>query len=170
VSLFVFKAAVHWLFGLSVNVSYQLGINMYPPQIFYLTASTLIVALLATYMSIRRPAGPQPATYGHLQTLSDLIDDWHHCMYWGHKENGIRGYYPAYAGTSSNFKSVRQIDFSQEYGGEPRRGSSMERRSYQSLSSSMWAQQTRQPEVGWWDRLWTGVSWGWYEPAGTHDR
>ena len=171
VSLFIFKAAVHWLFGLSVNVSYQLGINMYPPQIFYLTASTLIVALLATYMSIRRPAGPQPAAYGHLQTLSDLIDDWHHCMYWGHKRNGKPGYYPAYAGTSSDSKSVRQIDFGQEYGGELRQqSSSMERRSYQSLSSSIWAQHTKQPEVGWWDRLWTGVSLGWYEPAGTHDR
>jgi hypothetical protein len=170
VSLFVFKAAVHWLFGLSVNVSYLLGINMYPPQIFYLTASILVVALLATYMSIRRPAGPQPAAYGHLQTLSDLIDDWHHCMHWGHKENGIPGYYPAYAGTSSNSKSVRAIDFNQEYGGEPRRHSNMERRSNQSLSSSMWARQTRQPEVGWWDRFWTGASLGWYEPAGTHDR
>jgi hypothetical protein len=168
VSLFVFKAAVHWLFGLSVNVSYFLGINMYPSQIFYLTASALVVALLATYWSIRRPAGPQPAAYGHLQTLSDLIDDWHHCMYWGQKAAGVPGYTPAYAGTSSDSTRVRDIDMAMEYGGELGRqsatGSGMGRRSYQSLQASAWAQKTRSPKVGWWARLWTGLSLGWYEP------
>jgi hypothetical protein len=163
VSLFVFKAAMHWLFGLSVNVSFVLGINMYPLQIFYLTASTLIAALLATYWSIRRPAGPQPVAYGHLQTLSDLIDDWHHCMYWGQKEAGVPGYAPAYAGTSSDSTRVRDIDMSMEYGGEPKQQSGMARRSYQSLQASAWAQKAR-PKANWWARLRTGLSLGWYEP------
>lgn len=193
ISLFIFKAAVHWLFGLSMNVSYQLGINMYPPQIFYLTSSTLIVALLATYMSIRRPAGPQPAAYGHLQTLSDLIDEWHHCMHWGHKGNANRRSHPpkpAYAGTSSDSTVVGPIDFNQRYGGgeETLRGSmgrpsysslgssqsgggpSMGRTSYNSLYSSQWERDRRQPHVGWWDRLWIGASFGWYEPASQRDR
>jgi hypothetical protein len=187
VSLFIFKAAVHWLFGLSVNVSYKLGINMYPPQIFYLTASTLVVALLATYMSIRRPPGPQPAAYGHLQTLSDLIDEWHHCMHWGHKESGNRRSSPpkpAYAGTSSDTSRVSNIDFSQRYG-ELTGRYSMERPSLNSLNSSQAGarsmgrtsysslisnQSGRQLHVGWWDRLWTGATLGWYEPAGTEDR
>lgn len=97
ITLFLFKAAVHWLFGLSINNDFMLGVNMYPPQIFYFTAFALMVALFATYVSLRGPRGPLPATFGHLQTMADLIDDWDDRMFWGHKENG----YPNYAGTSA---------------------------------------------------------------------
>jgi hypothetical protein len=97
IMLFGFKAAVHWLFGLSINNDFMLGVNMYPPQIFYFTAFTLMVAIFATYVSLRRPQGPLPATFGHLQTMADLIDNWDDRMFWGHKENG----YPNYAGTSA---------------------------------------------------------------------
>ena len=41
--------------------------------------------------------GPLPATFGHLQTMADLIDDWDDRMFWGHKEDGM----PNYAGTSA---------------------------------------------------------------------
>lgn len=98
VTLFFFKAAVHWLFGLSINNDYMLGVNMYPPQIFYFTAFALMVAIFATYVSLRRPTGPLPATFGHLQTMADLIDDWNDRMFWGHKEDGN----PNYAGTSKD--------------------------------------------------------------------
>jgi hypothetical protein len=96
ITLFAFKAAVHWLFGLSINNDFKLGVNMYPPQIFYFTGFALMVAIFATYVSLRRPDGPLPATFGHLQTMADLIDDWDDRMFWGHKENG----FPNYAGTS----------------------------------------------------------------------
>ena len=97
IMLFGFKAAVHWLFGLSINNDFMLGVNMYPPQIFYFTAFALMVAIFATYVSLRRPVGPLPATFGHLQTMADLIDDPEDRMFWGHKEDG----YPNYAGTSA---------------------------------------------------------------------
>jgi hypothetical protein len=97
ITLFAFKAAVHWLFGLSINNDFKLGVNMYPPQIFYFTAFAFMVAIFATYVSLRRPAGMLPATFGHLQTMADLIDEWEDRMFWGHKDNG----YPNYAGTSA---------------------------------------------------------------------
>jgi hypothetical protein len=100
ITLFVFKAAVHWLFGLSINNDFILGVNMYPPQIFYFTAFALMVAIFATYVSLRRPLGPLPATFGHLQTMADLIDDWEDRMFWGHKQDGYAGL-PNSAGTSA---------------------------------------------------------------------
>lgn len=45
-------------------------------------------ALLAHFgsrLANDRPKGPQPATYGHIQTLADLIDDWSETIYWGDK-------------------------------------------------------------------------------------
>lgn len=122
-ALLASKAIVHWLFGLSVNVSYILGINMYPPQIFYLAASIFAVALLATYWATQRPMGPQPAAYGHLQTLCNLIDEFDYLMFWGQKEAGISSIshtVPAYAGTASKQKLVSDIVPNMEYGGRRR--------------------------------------------------
>jgi hypothetical protein len=97
-TLQAFKAVIHWMFGLCINVGYLIGVNMYPPQIFYLAGAMLIVSLFATYVCTIRPKGPLPATFGHLQTIADLIDDFQPRMYWGHKESGI----VCYAGTSAD--------------------------------------------------------------------
>jgi hypothetical protein len=114
ITLFAFKAAVHWLFGLSINNDFILGVNMYPPQIFYFTGFALMVAIFATYVSLRRPLGPLPATFGHLQTMADLIDDWDDRMFWGHKQNGYGGA-PNYAGTSARRLEMPRLD--EYYGG-----------------------------------------------------
>lgn len=109
ITLFFFKAAVHWLFGLSINNDFILGVNMYPPQIFYFTGFALMVAIFATYVSLRRPLGPLPATFGHLQTMADLIDDWEDRMFWGHKQDGYSGL-PSYAGTSARRLEMPRMD------------------------------------------------------------
>ena len=75
VILLISKAACHWLFGLAINVSWGLGVNMYPPQICYFTGFLFAVAIFATYVSFRRPTGYLPATYGHLQTMADIVDE-----------------------------------------------------------------------------------------------
>jgi hypothetical protein len=49
------------------------------------------------YMGSSRPKGFQPAAYGHVQTLTDLIDNWSKNMYWGHKSWGED--WVAHAGT-----------------------------------------------------------------------
>ena len=52
-----------------------------------------IFAALFTYAARRRPFGPQPASYGHIQTLVNLIDEYpgplpsERVLYWGHKNS-----------------------------------------------------------------------------------
>lgn len=43
-----------------------------------------------TFLATRQPKGPQPATYGHIQTLANLIDKWPvtTTMWWGEKKVG----------------------------------------------------------------------------------
>ncbi|KAK5656283.1 hypothetical protein OQA88_5047 [Cercophora sp. LCS_1] len=101
--LFALKAAVHWVFGLAINLQYSLGVNMYPPQVLYLACFTLVALLLGLHLSLRRPRGHLPVSYGHLQTIADIIDEWadSNCMFWGEKDPGDDTA-PGFTGTSTN--------------------------------------------------------------------
>ncbi|KAG2352666.1 hypothetical protein BDR07DRAFT_1564439 [Suillus spraguei] len=95
--LFVTKPFLHWMFGLSFNISRlvvdgQLGsleVIMLTAQIWNLCIALFIFACFFTFVALRRPRGPQPAAYGHVQTLANLVDEWSPVMWWGHKEDGI---------------------------------------------------------------------------------
>ncbi|KAG1739831.1 uncharacterized protein EDB91DRAFT_369145 [Suillus paluster] len=99
--IFAVKPILHWMFGLALgfdgwttNASYgstvvEFGISMYSTQIWNLCIALFIFAIFFTLVALRRPRGPQPATYGHLQTLANLVDEWSPVMWWGHKEDGI---------------------------------------------------------------------------------
>ncbi len=119
VTLFCFKAALHWMFGLAINVSYQVGINMYPPQIVYFSGLCLIVALFVAFLAFRHRRGYLPSTFGHIQTISDLVDEWADsgCMFWGHKADGLYPGDPSYAGTSTKYLHPPYPD--RLYGGVP---------------------------------------------------
>ncbi|KAG1726700.1 uncharacterized protein EDB91DRAFT_1263533 [Suillus paluster] len=109
--LFVLKPVLHWMFGLSfifgpmwvgggnntVFIGFAIQMNTY--QIFNLCIAQLIFASVFTLLALCRPRGPQPATYGHLQTLANLVDEWSPVMWWGHKEDGIPY---CHAGTSGH--------------------------------------------------------------------
>lgn len=59
------------------------------PQTFYLGIGALILAIFVPTCAFWKPKGPQPAAFGHLQTLADLIDTWPQAgekMFWGQKE------------------------------------------------------------------------------------
>jgi hypothetical protein len=58
-------------------------------QIWNLCIALFIFASFFTLIARFRPRGPQPAAYGHLQTLANLVDEWSPVMWWGHKEDGI---------------------------------------------------------------------------------
>jgi hypothetical protein len=58
-------------------------------QIWNLCFALFMFACLFTFVALRRPRGPQPAAYGHVQTLANLVDEWSPVMWWGHKEDGI---------------------------------------------------------------------------------
>lgn len=129
--LFVSKSFFHWYFGQAVIPSYdtiQIGGNVYATgepytrfgvvQWMYLTVLLAIFAAIFTYLNTRKPRSPQPSTYGHLQTLADLIDEWHPTMYWGDKSvDGIH-----HAGTSST--RLPELDMEQLYSGGPAKSQS----------------------------------------------
>ncbi|KAG1780393.1 hypothetical protein EV702DRAFT_777012 [Suillus placidus] len=114
--LFFAKPLLHWMFGLSFsfdNMAYNESVpkvmiyisitqvRIYRPssaattpsltlaQIRNLCIALVIFACFFTFVALRRPRGPQPAAYGHLQTLANLVDEWSLVMWWGHKEDGI---------------------------------------------------------------------------------
>ena len=87
--LFLLKPAIHWLYGLAISIYFSLGVNMRAPQIFYLGGGVAVLALFTTICALWRPGGPQPATFGHLQTLADLVDVWPkegEKIFWGEKD------------------------------------------------------------------------------------
>ncbi|KAF2279438.1 uncharacterized protein EI97DRAFT_347228, partial [Westerdykella ornata] len=100
VFLLVAKPVVHWLYGLAVSTWFNVGIRISLVQIVYLMVSVLALAVFTTYLANRKPHGPQPCNYGHIQTIVNLVDQWPPLdspMHWGHSGsvNGI-----AHAGTS----------------------------------------------------------------------
>lgn len=105
--LFVAKPFLHWMFGLSFTISNSalngkladLGVGMLTAQIWNLCIALFIFASFFTFVTLRRPRGPQPAAYGHVQTLANLVDEWSPVMWWGHKEDGIPY---CHAGTSDH--------------------------------------------------------------------
>ena len=90
-TLFLLKPVLHWIFGLAVSTYFSVGLVMRPPQIIYLSLGAVLLAGFVSACALWQPKGPQPATFGHLQTLVDLIDEWPKMgerMFWGRKDGG----------------------------------------------------------------------------------
>lgn len=98
VLLFLGKAAAHWCIGQSFNIINGRIFNVMTGPVFLLTAVLALLAYFGKRLAYDRPKGPQPATYGHIQTLADLIDVWSETMYWGDK-GAIPGSNIRHAGT-----------------------------------------------------------------------
>ncbi|KAG1777015.1 hypothetical protein EV702DRAFT_299677 [Suillus placidus] len=119
-ALLVAKPALHWIFGLCF-VFYAIVdhfdfnsasgvvimINMYPMQIFNLCIMLFVFACFFTLVALRQRRGSQPAAYGHLQTLANLVDEWTPVMWWGHKEDGLPY---CHAGTSDQLLPAVKMD------------------------------------------------------------
>ena len=93
VFLFILKTLTHWLFGLSMN---EKGGIMFMnwEGIFLLALAISMLPLFVTYYTRRSPRGMQPAAYGNLQRLANLIDDWGNekdTLWWGEKEASEQG-------------------------------------------------------------------------------
>ncbi|KAG2132055.1 hypothetical protein DEU56DRAFT_447582 [Suillus clintonianus] len=105
--LFVAKPFLHWMFGLSFLIFHgatdgtleNMSVLMHTAQIWNLSIALAIFACFFTLVALRRPRGHQPAAYGHLQTLANLVDEWSPVMWWGHKEDWIPY---CHAGTSDH--------------------------------------------------------------------
>lgn len=90
--LLAFKPVIHWLYGLGISTIWGVGLVMRPASLMYMTLSFLLLALFGTGLARARPKGPQPVTYGHVQTIINLVDERQDFdsgkngrLYWGHK-------------------------------------------------------------------------------------
>ena len=108
-TLLAMKPLIHWIYGLSMTITYN-GLIMQAPQVLYLSIAWCVLLAFVLFVSVQKPKGPLPAAYGHLQTMANVVDDWSPLMYWGDKgsERGV-----AHAGTSS--KPLPRVAFDKAY-------------------------------------------------------
>ncbi|KZT21951.1 hypothetical protein NEOLEDRAFT_718243 [Neolentinus lepideus HHB14362 ss-1] len=97
VLLLIVKPVCHWVSGTAVNFQVlnkapadsgftaQSALTIRPLFVVVLAGLLFGLSLFVFIIAIRRPTGYQPVTYGHLQTLINLVDEWSPVMYWGHK-------------------------------------------------------------------------------------
>lgn len=77
----------------------KFAVGIYTAQIWNLCIALFVFACFFTLFALYRPRGPQPAAYGHIQTLANLVDEWSPVMWWGHKQNQVPY---CHAGTSDH--------------------------------------------------------------------
>ncbi|KAF2801265.1 uncharacterized protein BDZ99DRAFT_555423 [Mytilinidion resinicola] len=120
--LLAMKPLSHWVFGLTVSIDIGHFVEYSLHPFVGLAAMAAVLALFGTFLAYKRPRGPQPALYGDLRGLGQLVDEWGEGadgrIYWGDKgdiggQGGMR-----LAGTSPFPGSVIPIRFDgREYRG-----------------------------------------------------
>lgn len=123
--LVIFKSLLHWLLGQSVQPSFDsrpdyntIWFTMNYARLFVYVICATSFASAITFLTFMKPTGPQPATYGHIQTIADVIDDWtldeNGRFWWGDKgcRAGVR-----HAGMSCQRKDLGPIQMSALYAG-----------------------------------------------------
>jgi len=86
--LFLLKPFAHWLYGLTFVIDIYNGVSLFAAPAFYLTIVVSVFLAFSLALMLWRHSGPQPTTFGHLQTLVDLIDTWparRDRLHWGDK-------------------------------------------------------------------------------------
>lgn len=82
--IFIYKALVPWIFSYAFSCFTYLYIAVFP--LLTITVLYLTLGIFAEYLIRVRGKGPQPATYGHIRALIELVDEWDHDpMFWGDK-------------------------------------------------------------------------------------
>ena len=132
--LLIMKTVLHWLMGQSLCPQVEgfaadedddhafgtdvIGFDMVYGRVFVFGFVTLLFGIFVTFLNFRKLKGPQPATWGHLQTLADLIDD-RNCreghIWWGDKGTVAVGIH--HAGTSDRVRRLGEIDLDAMYAG-----------------------------------------------------
>lgn len=119
----IFKSLLHWLLGQSLQPSFAAPgaafFTMLYSRVFVYCICATVFAFAIAFLAFVEPKGPQPATYGHIQTIADVIDDWtldkNGWFWWGDKgaRGGVR-----HAGMSSRKEDLGPIEMSALYAGE----------------------------------------------------
>jgi len=88
--IFATKAVVPWVFSFAISCNRIIYFVTLPT--LTLAVIFLILGLFSEYLIRIRPKGSQPATYGDIQALLALVDDWDHTrIFWGDKGKYSRG-------------------------------------------------------------------------------
>ncbi len=130
VLLLVVKIVAHWLFNQSLlpvvifsnsydNANWQCimtQISLFGVPTLCLAAVAMVLTVISWYEACRSPRGAQPSTYGHLQTLTELVNEWGSGkrLYWGDKGVTSDGLL-RHAGTSGIADAVGPVHFDAEY-------------------------------------------------------
>ncbi|RTE81035.1 hypothetical protein BHE90_004491 [Fusarium euwallaceae] len=124
-ALLLYKPVSSWLLtsqGIKFEIQQSTSSVVFNPiPLFALTGLLILLVAFEEWLVRRRIGGPQPATYGHLQTLADLVDDWgpsnigvdERKLWWGSKGFDQMG--DALVGTSVKKEDVGEIDFNWRY-------------------------------------------------------
>ena len=106
-------------FNYSGNLQGSYNFHMIYMRVFIYAVTVTALAIFSTFLVVRRPKGPQPAAWGHFQTLADLIDDWSSDpagrLWWGDKGvsyDGIR-----HAGTNMRMEELGDVMMDAIYAG-----------------------------------------------------
>ncbi|KAE9977693.1 hypothetical protein EG327_007650 [Venturia inaequalis] len=82
--LFAFKSVVPWIFGYALETSIYVFMSLLP--LLTLAVLFLLLGLLTEFLVRHKLKGPQPATYGNIEALTALIDEWQDGkIFWGDK-------------------------------------------------------------------------------------
>lgn len=82
--LFAFRSVVPWIFGYALETSIYVFMSLLP--LLTLAVLFLLLGLLTEFLVRYKPKGPQPATYGNIEALTALIDEWQDGkIFWGDK-------------------------------------------------------------------------------------
>jgi hypothetical protein len=80
-----------------------------------------------TGLALWKPRSTQPAAYGHLQTLADLIDDWEMDklgrFWWGDRSGSEDGSGVRHAGMSARKEELGRVEMDHWYAGSAASGS-----------------------------------------------
>lgn len=133
-TLFLFKALLHWVLGQSIISTFDamfiateddsskywytcLEFEILYSRLFIYIILNIAFAIFVTVLTAWKPKGPQPATWGHIQTLADLVDDWttdeKGRFWWGDKGDMVDGV--RHAGTSAKREMLGEIDMRASY-------------------------------------------------------
>ncbi|KAG8526120.1 uncharacterized protein KY384_000113 [Bacidia gigantensis] len=121
VTLFVLKGAIHWAFGeagSSAALPAVAGLYLQYLSLFILAFFLGYLAIFTTILTFRKPKGPQPAAWGHLRSLTELIDDWgkdEDPIFWGDKGSSESSRSVRYAGTAAKREIIGPIQMDARY-------------------------------------------------------
>ncbi|RMZ81216.1 hypothetical protein DV737_g2641, partial [Chaetothyriales sp. CBS 132003] len=115
----VFNVLARWLFNrclLPLITLYQDPALTYTEPSRGTARIALLFAVLAAFLGLWKPRGPQPSAFGHIQTLADLVDDWERGerLFLGDKGASKDGS-SRRAGTSGSSEGVAPVQMDAEY-------------------------------------------------------